>query len=152
MTCGRDNVRMWRLKNGKLNGLSIRLGSPDMRVGPSWSGHIAKLTPILPVYCLPGVGTLLQCRAAAGGRTIPSTYDTINLKPNCSCRRTAEREERVLSSLLQRMHLPCLFLARTGKDKKAAQGLMMQRVMRMTLLGDRVVVDGSMVSAHHILS
>jgi hypothetical protein len=33
VTCGRDNVRMYRLKNGALRGVTVRTGAPDKRVG-----------------------------------------------------------------------------------------------------------------------
>ena len=32
VTCGRDSVRVYRLKNGQLRGTSVRLGAPNRRV------------------------------------------------------------------------------------------------------------------------
>lgn len=35
VTCGRDNVRMYRLKGGMLRGVTVRTGAPDKRVRAS---------------------------------------------------------------------------------------------------------------------
>lgn len=33
VTCGRDNVRLYRLKNNQLRGVTVRIGGPDNKVG-----------------------------------------------------------------------------------------------------------------------
>ena len=32
VTCGRDNVRVYRLKGGQLRGVTVRIGAPDKKV------------------------------------------------------------------------------------------------------------------------
>lgn len=43
VTCGRDSVRVYRLKDRQLKGISVRLGPPDKRV----SAGVASLPQLL---------------------------------------------------------------------------------------------------------
>ncbi|MEW5311102.1 MAG: hypothetical protein WDW38_002844 [Sanguina aurantia] len=59
VTCGRDSIRMYRLKAGQLRGVSVRMTSPDKRVSDSWSGGAALMGPNIftDIAFQAGVGT-----------------------------------------------------------------------------------------------